>query len=210
MPAEATPSQPGHHREVTRAPPSSAKLQCGAPPMASIPKTRDQPEEPNSKQPPPCGNNASTGISRVPPTRQQMRGPTSDRQDAPHLVQATTGNARTKKANGVRAGRPRPAANHRRALRPSYLPRVASQARARLGPAEQHRTSGHLYGVRVRTPSLNQRPMGRHPVHTLYRCGTKATARSSIGWAVTCGNAGKPSRLGGNSRPIIASRPCSE
>ena len=35
---------------------------------------------------PPSGNNASTGISRVPPTRQQMRGPTSDRQHAPHLV----------------------------------------------------------------------------------------------------------------------------
>ena len=41
---------------------------------------------PNSKRSRPCGNNASTGISRVPPTRQQMRGPTSDRQDAPHLV----------------------------------------------------------------------------------------------------------------------------
>jgi hypothetical protein len=32
---------PGSHR----APPSSAKSQCGGPPTASIPKTRDQPEE---------------------------------------------------------------------------------------------------------------------------------------------------------------------
>ena len=49
-PAKVTPSQSGHHREVTRAPPSSAKSRCGAPPTASIPKTRDQPEEPNSKR----------------------------------------------------------------------------------------------------------------------------------------------------------------
>jgi hypothetical protein len=76
----------------------SAKSQCGAPPTASIPKTRDQPEEEaTSRQPPPCGSSASTGISRVPPAGQQMRGPTSDRQDAPHLVQATIGNAYTKR-----------------------------------------------------------------------------------------------------------------
>jgi hypothetical protein len=36
----------------------------------SIPRTRDQPEEPNSKRSQPSGNNASTGISPVPPTRQ--------------------------------------------------------------------------------------------------------------------------------------------
>ena len=35
-----------------------------------------------------------------------------------------------------------------------------------------------------------------HPVHTLYRCGTTATARSAIGWAVTCGTAGKPCLAG--------------
>src|SRR5215203_3195044 len=108
-PANVTPSQSGYHREFTRGPLSSANSQCGAPPTASIPKIRAQPEEPNSKRPRPSGNNASTGISRVPPPHQQMRGPTSDRQDAPHLVQAATGNARTKEANGVRAGRPRPA-----------------------------------------------------------------------------------------------------
>ena len=97
------------HREVTLAPPSSAKLQCGAPPTASIPKTRDQPEEPTSKRSRPSGNNASTGMSRVPPTRQQMQGATSDRQQAPHRAATTTGNARTKNPNRVRAGRPPPA-----------------------------------------------------------------------------------------------------
>ena len=83
-PAEPTISQSGLHRESTRAPPSSATSPCGGPPAASTPKTHDQPEEPNSKRSPPSGNNASTGTSRVPPTRQQMRGPTSDRQHAPH------------------------------------------------------------------------------------------------------------------------------
>ena len=96
---------PGAHPTA----PDSAKSRCGGPPTASIPKTRAQPEQPNSKLSRPCGNNASTGISRVPPTGQQMRGPTSHRQDAPHSVQATSGSARTKDPNGVRAGRPRPA-----------------------------------------------------------------------------------------------------
>jgi conjugative relaxase-like TrwC/TraI family protein len=101
----------GRVREV-RAEPLSVELQCGGPPTASIPKTRDQPEEPNSKRFRPSGNNASTGISRVPPTNQQIREPTSDMQHAPHLVAATTtGSARTKHPNGVRAGRPRPADN---------------------------------------------------------------------------------------------------
>ena len=64
----------------------------------------------NSKRSRPSGNNASTGISPVPPTRQQMRGPTSDRQHTPHLVAGTTtGSAHTNNPNGVRAGRPRPA-----------------------------------------------------------------------------------------------------
>ena len=96
-------------REAIRAPPSSATLQCGRPPTASILKTRDQPEEPNSRHPAPCGNNASTGISRVPLTRQQMRGPTSHRQDAPHSVQGMTGNARTTHSVNGRARRPHPA-----------------------------------------------------------------------------------------------------
>ena len=95
--------KPPEHR------PRSAKSQCGGPPTASIPKTRDQPEELSSKCFRPCGNNASTGISRVPPTRQQMRGPTSHTQDAPHSVQGTSGSARTNNPNGVPAGRPRPA-----------------------------------------------------------------------------------------------------
>jgi hypothetical protein len=109
-PAKVTPSQSGLHREATRAPPSSAKSQCGAQPTVSIPKTRDQPEEPNSKRSRPCGNNASTEISRVPPTltRQQMRGPTSDRPHAPQAA-TTTSSARTRPPNSVPAGRPRPA-----------------------------------------------------------------------------------------------------
>jgi len=45
----------GLHREFTRAPPSSAKSPCGGPPTASIPKSRDQPEEPNSKRSRPYG-----------------------------------------------------------------------------------------------------------------------------------------------------------
>ena len=40
---KVTPSQSGHLREATRAPPSFAKSQCGGPPTASIPKTPDQP-----------------------------------------------------------------------------------------------------------------------------------------------------------------------
>jgi hypothetical protein len=35
--------------------------------------------------------------------------------------------------------------------------------------------------------------------------GTRATAQSAIGWAATSGIAGKPSRLGWNSRPTSAS-----
>jgi hypothetical protein len=80
----------GLHREVTRVQHSSPTLQCGAPPTASIPKTRDQPEKPNSKPSRPYGNNASAGMSRVPPARQQMPGPTSDRQQTPHLDAGTT------------------------------------------------------------------------------------------------------------------------
>jgi uncharacterized protein YecT (DUF1311 family) len=47
------------------------------------------------------GKHGSTGILRVPPTRQQMRGPTSDRQHAPHLVQGAAGSALTKHPTGV-------------------------------------------------------------------------------------------------------------
>src|SRR5512132_1861160 len=109
MPTKLAAPQYGLHREATRAPPSSATLPYGGPPTASIPKIHDQPEELSSKCFRPCGNNASTGISRVPPTRPQMRGPTSHTQDAPHSVQGTSGSARTNNPNGVPAGRPRPA-----------------------------------------------------------------------------------------------------
>src|SRR5215211_8926433 len=71
-PAEVTPSQSGHHREAAQAQPSSAKSQSGGPPTASIPKTRDQPEEPNSKRSRPSGSNGLTGLSRVQTTPQQV------------------------------------------------------------------------------------------------------------------------------------------
>ena len=63
---------------------------------------------PNSKRSRPSGNNTSTGISPVPPTRQQMRGPTSDRQHTPHLVSyrrqpAPVPKARTATERAVRA-----------------------------------------------------------------------------------------------------------
>jgi hypothetical protein len=48
--------------------------------------------------------------SHVPPTRQRMPGPTSDKQHTPHLdAGATTGSALPRPPNGVRAGRARPA-----------------------------------------------------------------------------------------------------
>jgi hypothetical protein len=111
--AKVTPSRSGHHLEATRTPPSSAKSQSGGPPTASIPKTRDQPEEEaNSRQPPPSGNNTSTGISPIPPIHQATTGLTNDRQHTPHLVArtATTG-AGTKHPVNVRTGQPHPGAN---------------------------------------------------------------------------------------------------
>ena len=109
-PAKVTPRQSGHHRGVIRAPPLSAKLQCGARPTASIPKIRDQPEEEaTSKRARPSGNKPSTGISPVPPIRQATRGLTNYRQHTPHPDAGTTSSARTKNLNGVRTGRPRPA-----------------------------------------------------------------------------------------------------
>jgi hypothetical protein len=102
-----------------------------APPTASIPKTHDQPEETNSKRFRPSGNSASTGTSPVPPTRQQVRGPTSDRQRTPHLdAGTTTRSARTKNPNGVRAGRPRPADKHIAVVRSRCSANDSSGSRA--------------------------------------------------------------------------------
>src|SRR5215217_8569572 len=85
--------------------------------MASIPKTCDQPEEEaNSKRSRASGNNASIGISPVPPIRQATRALTNDTQHTPHLVAGTmTVSARTKHPVNVRRGRPHPAAKHCRA-----------------------------------------------------------------------------------------------
>jgi hypothetical protein len=105
----------GLQREATRAPPSFAKSQCGGPPTASIPKTRDQRAEGNSRQPQPCGNSASTGISPIPPI-QTTRDLTNHRQHTPHLdTGTTTASAGTKHPVSVRTGHTHPAANHRRA-----------------------------------------------------------------------------------------------
>jgi hypothetical protein len=72
-------------RPVGGAPPSFAKSLYGEPPTASIPKTRDQPEEEaNSIQPPPYGNSDSTGISPVPPIYPATRRLTNDKQHTPH------------------------------------------------------------------------------------------------------------------------------
>jgi hypothetical protein len=112
-PAKVTARQPGHHRELTWAPPSFAKSQCGGPPTASIPKTRDQPEEmANSIQPPPYGNSDSTGTSPVPPIHQATTGSTNDRPHTLHPVaRTTTTGAHTKHLVSVRMGQPHPAAN---------------------------------------------------------------------------------------------------
>ena len=60
--------------------------------------------------PPFYGNIASTDISLVPATRQQMRGPTIGRQHTRHRdAGTTTGSARTNKPNDDPSGRLRPA-----------------------------------------------------------------------------------------------------
>jgi hypothetical protein len=110
--AKVTPSQSGLHLELTRTQPLSVRSRCGAPPTASVPGTREQPEEPNSKRSRPSGNNTSTGISPVPPIRQARRGLTNDKQHTLHLVAGTTtASARTKHPVNVRTGQPHPAAN---------------------------------------------------------------------------------------------------
>jgi hypothetical protein len=108
------------------------------PPTASIPKTRDQPEEPNSKRSPPCGNSASTGISLVPPTRLQIRRPMSGWQHIAHVdAGATTGSACTDNPNGVRAGRPRPA---------DSTPQASDRGARNVG---LHNWAGRVGGIRI-------------------------------------------------------------
>ena len=119
-PAKVTPSQSGHHREATRAPPSSAKSQCGGPPTASIPKTRDQPEERQLETLPALWKQRlDRDIARAtyPPAdaradeRQAGRTAPSRSDDRQRPYQ---------KPNGVRAGRPRtPHWSHNPVLRSS-------------------------------------------------------------------------------------------
>ena len=62
----------------------------------------------------------------MPPTRQQMRGPTSERQRTPHLDAGTTkASARTKHLNGVRTGQLHPAANHAVELQGQWFARYS-------------------------------------------------------------------------------------
>ena len=87
-----------------------AKSQCGALPTASIPKTRDQPEEPTSKRSRPSGNNTSIGKSRVPPTR-QADARTDERQAGRTDLDAGTTTATPvprRRTASERAGRTRP------------------------------------------------------------------------------------------------------
>ena len=179
--AKVTPSQSGHLREATRAPPSFAKSQCGGPPTASIPKTPDQPEEPNSKLSPPCGNKTSTGISRVPPTRQQMRGPTSDRHDSPHLVEATTGNARTKKPNGVRAGRPRPADSNTSVVRSRCSEDEVALHAAMAGQAHSRTWLFQIKArLRLAKPAPVTHPPWFQPAVSPCRFGVRSTSRGGL------------------------------
>ena len=141
--------------KLTRAPPSSAKSQCGGPPTASIPKTPDQPEEEaNSKRSRPSGNSASTGIIARSTDSSADQGPTNDRQHTPHLdAGTTTASAPTKHPVNVRTGRPPPAANHHRAasqaavVRPIRAWHAATAADCRIG----------LYQGQVARPSAGQR-----------------------------------------------------
>jgi hypothetical protein len=70
--------------------------------------------EASSIQPPPSGNNGSTGTSPVPPIHQPTRSSTNDRRHTPHLVARTiTTGTRTKHPVSVRVGQRDPAANCR-------------------------------------------------------------------------------------------------
>lgn len=112
--AKVAACQLGLQRQVFP-PPWFVKLQCGGPPAVSILRTCDQPEEGSPIQPPPCGSNASTGISAVPPIYQATTGLTNDSQHTPHLVpRTTTTGLHTQHPVSVRTGQPHPAANRRR------------------------------------------------------------------------------------------------
>jgi hypothetical protein len=91
------------HREATR------ESRSGALTTASIPKTRDQPGGGQLETASALWKQRLDRDTAGPPACQQMRGPSSHTQDAPHSVRATSGSARSNNPNGVRAGRRRPA-----------------------------------------------------------------------------------------------------
>jgi hypothetical protein len=130
------------------------------------PKTPDQPEEPNSKRFRPCGNNASTKTSPMPPTRQQMREPTSDRQHTPHLdAGTTTRSARTKNPHGVRAGRPRPADNPPQSSDRGARQMITPRGDGRPSVLELRAATNCRIWLSIRSRARLRRagPAGRHP-----------------------------------------------
>jgi hypothetical protein len=189
--ANMAPSQPGRHRDVTQAPPSSVKSPCGGPPTASIPTTHDQPEEPNSKRSRPSGNNASTCKSHMPPNNQQMRRPTNDRRNAP----PSAGSARTTDPNGDRAGRPR---------RPYSTPQSSDRGARDMGlrctwrrQDRQDRT-GQAAHCRIwlllRSSGLAALGLRRCPRCAAGRAATAPTTRRSV-WASVATSWTRPSAM---------------
>ena len=66
--------QSGHHREVTQHRPRRRNRSVARRQRHQSPRPATNRRRPNSKRSPPSGNNASTGISRVPPTRGRCEG----------------------------------------------------------------------------------------------------------------------------------------
>jgi hypothetical protein len=104
--AKVTAHQHWAQQELTPAL-SSAKSQCGEPPTAPIPKTRDQPEKRNSKRSRPCGNNASTWYRACHPPASTCKG---ERATGTSQLDAgtTTGSAHTKNPERPASGRSAP------------------------------------------------------------------------------------------------------
>ena len=119
------------------------------------------------------------------PSRRARR---DERQAGRTALGRTNDRSHSPEPERVRTGHSRPCRNHRRSLRPSWLPRGWSQPRP-TRPAVVCPPSRPGYRSQPSTAAVR----GDSPV--------------AVGWAVTCGTAAKPTKLGWNSRPIIASRP---
>ena len=112
-PAKVTPSQSGHHREATRAPPSFGEIAVwraanGINPQDPRPTGGTQLET----LPALWKQRLDRDIARATDPPADAR---ADERQAAHTAlsrRTTTGSARTKNPNGVQAGRPRPADRH--------------------------------------------------------------------------------------------------